>query len=747
MRALSRGIVLFLTTFSFAASGPFRVQISPANGTVVSNTTQQLTATGDFLSITGAGGKDLTNAATWRSSNPGVATVSAGLVTPVAPGTVTISADSGPFHGSTTITVVPNLPVSSITITPVNPSVPNGLNQQFTAKATYSDNSTQDVTAATAWGSTSSSTATIDTSGLARPQAPGTTTISASFSGHNDSTVLTVTVPVLTSIQVTPASTAIPYTSSQQFAAIGMFNNGLSQDITATAAWSSSNPAAVSVNSSGVATGLQVGGSATITATQNAIVGTGTVTAVTFSNANLNGRYAFSFHGTDLNSGNLLVAAGSFQTDGQGNLINGLEDLVTSSFPPTISSGQTFSGTYSVGPDGRGSAAITGTFGTTTFNFSLTVNGNSAITQFDQLAVASGTLKKQDPSSFHTSSLNGPFAFSVSGFDEDSTGAVFPLALIGQFNADGAGNVTSGNEDFNDAGTIGSGTLSGSYSVSSNGRGLMTLNDSVGNTLNFALYMVSSNQALFVSLDPAPDMVGSATQQSGNLGNAALQGNYVLSQSGIFSTDSFNMNFKPFAAGGIMNADGAGNISNGVLDANIGGTIADGLAFSGTYSADSSSGRGQTAFTAGTTPLDYVFYQISPTTAYFLYVDSDGVITGTAEQQTPATFTNASLQGNFDLLLSDGTFGTTAVSGQLFSDGSGNLSGTEDQNLFGTLVSNNPLSGTYSIDGTGRGTAAITDQSSNTTSNFHFYLVSGSEVRFVEIDPNSVLFGFGEQQF
>jgi len=476
-------------------------------------------------------------------------------------------------------------------------------------------------------------------------------------------------------------------------------------------------------------------------------MGTGTVTVVTFSNANLNGRYAFSFHGTDLNSGNLLVAAGSFQADGQGNLINGLEDLVTSSFPPTISSGQTFSGTYSVGPDGRGSASITGTFGTTTFNFSLTVNGDSAITQFDQLAVASGILKKQDPTSFHTSSLNGPFAFSVSGFDEDSTGAVFPLALIGQFNADGAGNVTSGNEDFNDAGTIGSGTLSGSYSVSSNGRGLMTLNDSLGNTLNFALYMVSSNQALFVSLDPAPDMVGSATQQSGNLGNAALQGNYVLSQSGIFSTDSFNMDFQPFAAGGIMNADGAGNISNGVLDANIGGTIADGLAFSGTYSADSSSGRGQTTFTAGTTPLDYVFYQISPTTAYFLYVDSDGVITGTAEQQTPASFSNASLQGNFDLLLSDGTFGTTAISGQLFSDGSGNLSGTEDQNLLGGLTPNDPFSGAYSIDSTGRGTAAITDQTNNTTSNFHFYVLSGSEIRFVEMDPNSVLGGLGEQQF
>lgn len=61
------GVVLSLLSLSFAAPGPFRVQISPANGTVVSNQTQQLTAMGRFLSASGAGGQNLTNRVTWES--------------------------------------------------------------------------------------------------------------------------------------------------------------------------------------------------------------------------------------------------------------------------------------------------------------------------------------------------------------------------------------------------------------------------------------------------------------------------------------------------------------------------------------------------------------------------------------------------------------------------------------------------------------------------------------------------------
>ncbi len=750
MRCLLCGIFLFLATFPLAAApGPFRIQISPANGMVVSGQTRQLTSTGRFLSHSGVGGNNLTNASAWKSSDPTIATVSAtGLVTSIALGTVTISTSTGPFRGSTKITVIPNLSVTSLVITPANPSVPAGLTQQFTATATYSDNSTQDVTSASAWTSSDTSKATIDSSGLARTRAPGTTTISATFVGASNtagnSTVLTVTPPLVTSIRVTPASIAIPYAGTQQFTAVGTFTDGSMLDITTTAAWSSNTPAEVGVNAAGLATGLHVGGPATISATQNSVIGIATVIAVTFSNASLNGQYAFSFQGSD-NTNGPLVAAGSFQADGQGHLSNGVLDFNDRG---GVIPNQSFSGTYSVGPDGRASAAITGTLGNTTFHFVLTANGDSAITQFDTSVVASGILKKQNPSAFNAGALNGPFAFSLSGFDLDALGNVLPVGAVGQFNADGGGNITSGQEDINNAGNYsGLVTLSGSYSVANNGRGLVTLNESVGITSHFVIYVISSNQALFVSLDPTPGMAGIATHQSGGLGNVTLQGNYVFSQGGITSDDGFNVDFFSYASAGIMHADGAGNISNGVMDVNDGNLgIFEALAFTGSYSA-TAAGRGSATLTSSHGPSNYVFYLVSPTIAYFLETDNSTVITGTAEQQTPASFSTSSLQGNFDFLLNDDLNGSTAISGQLFSDGSGNLSGTEDQNLFGGLTPNDPFSGAYSIDSTGRGTAAITDQSSNTTSNFHFYVLSGSEIRFVEIDSSSVLGGLGEKQF
>jgi hypothetical protein len=55
-----------------------------------------------------SGGADVTNASTWQSSNPAVATVSSGLVRAVAPGTTTISAAYNGQTVSSSITVAPD---------------------------------------------------------------------------------------------------------------------------------------------------------------------------------------------------------------------------------------------------------------------------------------------------------------------------------------------------------------------------------------------------------------------------------------------------------------------------------------------------------------------------------------------------------------------------------------------------------------------------------------------------------------
>ena len=79
-------------------------------------------------------------------------------------------------------------------------------------------------------------------------------------------------VSVLTSISVTPSGgVSIETGQNQPFAALGTFDDGSTADLTSTATWSSSNPAVAAVGSSGLATGVGVGG-ADISATQDGIV-------------------------------------------------------------------------------------------------------------------------------------------------------------------------------------------------------------------------------------------------------------------------------------------------------------------------------------------------------------------------------------------------------------------------------------------------------------------------------------------
>ena len=89
---------------------------------------------------------------------------------------------------------VPAAPtLSSIAVTPANPSIVAGTTQQFTATGTYSDSSTADLTGSVTWASDTSAAATINAGGLATGVAAGTSTISATLGPVSGSTMLTVT--------------------------------------------------------------------------------------------------------------------------------------------------------------------------------------------------------------------------------------------------------------------------------------------------------------------------------------------------------------------------------------------------------------------------------------------------------------------------------------------------------------------------------------------------------------------------
>jgi Bacterial Ig-like domain (group 2)/Abnormal spindle-like microcephaly-assoc'd, ASPM-SPD-2-Hydin len=184
------------TTLNVTPPALVSIVVTPAIPSDPLGTTQQFTATGTF---TDGSTHDITTTVLWSSDTTTVATISnatgsQGLATTVSTGStkITAAAASGSTTASTTLTVTAAALVS-IVVTPVNPSIALGTTQQFAATGTYTNNSTQDLTSTATWASDTSSTVTINKSGLATSTGIGTATISATSGTVIGSTVLTVT--------------------------------------------------------------------------------------------------------------------------------------------------------------------------------------------------------------------------------------------------------------------------------------------------------------------------------------------------------------------------------------------------------------------------------------------------------------------------------------------------------------------------------------------------------------------------
>ena len=198
----------------------------------------------------------------WTSSAPGVATVSAsGMVTAVASGTTTIT---GTFSGqSDSVVITVTAPeVTSLSVSTSATSLTVGASATVTAMATYGDGTSAEITPT--WGSSAPGVATVSASGMVTAVAVGTATITGTFSGQNDSVVITVTAPEATSLSVTTTATFLTVGASATVSAIATYSDGTSAEVTPT--WGSSAPGVVKVHGPGTLTAIAVG-TATITGT------------------------------------------------------------------------------------------------------------------------------------------------------------------------------------------------------------------------------------------------------------------------------------------------------------------------------------------------------------------------------------------------------------------------------------------------------------------------------------------------
>ncbi|MGA2338972.1 MAG: Ig-like domain-containing protein [Terracidiphilus sp.] len=272
------------------------LSVSPTTQSISAGQTAQFTATGVF----GHGSnhpsttQDLTDSATWTSSVPGVATVSAtGVATGVSAGTTTITASLNGYTGvvsaSATLTVsggggvAPGSSVVSLAIIPGAQSVAvPAQTAQFLAIGTTSTGQTVNLTNAVAWTSSSQQIATIGpTTGLATALGQGTSTITALYSSGGNALTATASFTVLggtteefTAVTIIPGSQDVSASGQTgQFIALATSGTtGLEEDVTNSPqiTWISSIPSVATVTSglasgNGLATGVSLGTS-TITA-------------------------------------------------------------------------------------------------------------------------------------------------------------------------------------------------------------------------------------------------------------------------------------------------------------------------------------------------------------------------------------------------------------------------------------------------------------------------------------------------
>jgi hypothetical protein len=322
---------------------------------------------------------------------------------------------------------------------------------------------------------------------------------------------------------------------------------------------------------------------------------------------------------------------------------------------------------------------------------------------------------------FNNSSLKGNYVFSFSGVD--TSGNAF--YAIGAITADGNGNITGGEEDLNDvtSGYFTATSTTGTYSIGSDGRGTLSINNSIG-SFQFAIAMKALNNAVLNEVD------NNVVAATGNLeaqsaGIPAPSGNYA------FGFNGSGLGCGSFASAGIFALNGG--TLGGVQDLNCGGSIIQSQTLTGSYNTSIDGlGRGTGSFTGSSSgSSDMIYYVISGSRFRFLCPDTATFFLGSADLQTQSSFTGSNFSGQYVINTSANTSGA-GVSYTLISINAngGNVStGYYDVNNTGT-VGQASLTGSYSVASNGyvNGTWNV----NNAGLPFAMYLISPTQGYYVD---------------
>jgi hypothetical protein len=470
------------------------------------------------------------------------------------------------------------------------------------------------------------------------------------------------------------------------------------------------------------------------------VINTGTAV----SNTLLSGPYSFLFHGFD--SGGNVEMAGNFTANGSGAIQAGQLDSNRSGGTLGVFTGSTFTGTYTIGTDGRGTMQwITtnnkGAISTTNYILAEDSGGNFHMIENDTVGTpqthGSGIIKPVVGGALTAAAFSGNYVFELDGQDNQGNPEVF----VGVTHADGVSLLTPGMFDANDGGTYNPGLpLTGNFAVSANNeKGVLFLTYQIPGSLQvsaeYTFYFVSPTDIFLMAIDPTdathPRLGGELfLQQPGTAFDATvLSGISVATSSGLDGSNATVL-------AGLLTGDGT-NVASVSYDQNDGGTVTANNTATGTYIADPST-NGRMAFN-GLGARFAAAYLTAPNQG--LLIGSDSAVSyGSLDAQTStAPFSSSSILGGYTLS-AETTLdpATVNITGQLDSlNGNGSMTGILDEadndgtpHTDQTVVIPN-----YVVGPNGRGTMQI-GSTVGLPSTLVFYIASPGIFRGISTDSN-----------
>ena len=345
----------------------------------------------------------------------------------------------------------------------------------------------------------------------------------------------------------------------------------------------------------------------------------------------------------------------------------------------------------------------------------------------------------------NNSQLSGRYAFLLNGFNVGSgSGSVYGFAALGSISANGAGGLT-GVEYINSTAGVQTLTLTGSYTLGSDGRGFMVLTSgTTTNIYTIAAANLSSGIAQTLAISEFDNSTGT-TGAANASGIAKLQNATAFTASTLTGSFAFGLSgespcstcvtpapqFGPVAAVGLLTMNGVSTITAGQEDAAAYGANYSGITLTGTFAAPSST-TGVGSFHLTTTgsifsapPADFNYVIVSANEMLLMSSDthaSTALLSGDAQLQHQVSYTASSLTGTligFESQPNGGNGSTlypsalNAILTNVTTTGSGTATLSQDANRAGTFTAaSTPTAITYTAASNGR-VAVTTGGASN----------------------------------